>query len=310
MPLSLKNMLLLAKVETTSGTDATPTPAANSMLVRGLTPKPVEAEFVERNLIRGSKGNFGQLSVGVHRVLEFETELAGSGVAGTAPAWGPLLKACGFAETIVATTSVAYAPVSSGEPTLTLYSYVDGTLFKMTECKGTVSFDLNAKQIPVAKWRFIGVYSAATDVTFPTTMSFSTWVKPVTVGKINSQFTLLGAAVGMESLTFDIANVLRWRELVNKAGARSPDRKPQGTVVFEMELNAVQNWGEITRQNTEGPLNFVNGTQAGNIITINMPKVTPNAAPTITNSDEIAMVNLGFSINPNVANDEVVITCT
>lgn len=310
MPLSLKNMLVTAKVETTSGTDALPTALANSMLVRGATPKPIEAEFVERNLVRGAKGNFGQLSVGVHRVLEFETELAGSGVAGTAPAWGLLLRGCGFAETIVATTSVTYAPVSSGEPTLTLYCYVDGVLYKMTECKGTVSFDLNAKGIPVAKWRFIGQYSNATDTAFPTTMNFASWVKPVTVGKINSQFTLFGQTVGMESLSFDIANTLKWRELVNTAGPRSADRKPQGTVVFEMALNAVQNWGEITRQNTEGVLNFVNGTAAGNIITINMPKVSPNAAPTITNSDEIAMVNLGFSINPNVANDEVTIACT
>lgn len=149
MPLSLKNMLLLAKVETTAGTDATPVATTDAILIRGLTPRPIESGFVERNLIRGSKGNFGQLSVGVHRMFEFEIEVAGSGTAGTAPKWGPLLKACGFGETITAGTEVVYAPVSGGEPTLTMYAFVDGTQFRMTEAKGTVSFEFNAMQIPV-----------------------------------------------------------------------------------------------------------------------------------------------------------------
>ena len=42
--------------------------------------------------------------------VTFEVEMAGSGTAGTAPAFGPLLKACGNSETIVTDTSVTYAP--------------------------------------------------------------------------------------------------------------------------------------------------------------------------------------------------------
>jgi hypothetical protein len=47
-------------------------------------------------------------------VVEFDVDLVGSGTAGTAPAWGPLIQACAFAEVIVASTSVTYNPVSSG----------------------------------------------------------------------------------------------------------------------------------------------------------------------------------------------------
>ena len=56
---------------------------------------------------------------------------------------------CGFAETVTAATDVTYDPVSEGEPTLTLYGYLDGILFKMTGAKGNVTFTLNAKAIPV-----------------------------------------------------------------------------------------------------------------------------------------------------------------
>ncbi|MCK7495178.1 MAG: hypothetical protein MZW92_31855 [Comamonadaceae bacterium] len=42
--------------------------------------------------------------------LTFDVEIKGSGAAGTAPELGVLLKGCGFGETVVAVTSVTYAP--------------------------------------------------------------------------------------------------------------------------------------------------------------------------------------------------------
>ena len=102
MAKSMKKMLLLAKKEVTAGTDALPTAAANAILCRALMPEPITAEQVQRNLIRPYKGNSGSLTVGEHRKITFEVELAGAGAAGTEPAWGLLLEACGFAATITA----------------------------------------------------------------------------------------------------------------------------------------------------------------------------------------------------------------
>lgn len=42
----------------------------------------------------------------LHMKLAFRVEAKGSGTKGTAPPFGPLLRACGMAEMIVATTSV------------------------------------------------------------------------------------------------------------------------------------------------------------------------------------------------------------
>lgn len=309
MSKSMQNMVLLAKQEVTLGVDPVPTPAANAILVRGMTPQLLSAEFVERNLLRGYKGNSGQLAVGVHRVFEFEVELAGAGAAGTAPKWAPLLMACGFSETITASISAAYQPVSSGEPTVTMYGYLDGVLFKLTGAKGTVSFELNAKAIPVMKFKFIGEYSTPTDVTMPMGTVFTGFQPPLTVGKLNTPtFSIHGYAGGCSALSFDVANALAWRELINTAGAASPSRKPTGNATMELPSVAVANFAELTRLGTQAALQLVHGVTAGNIIQVDMPKVQFTSAPTINNDNDVAMVGLGFSINPSTGNDEMVIT--
>lgn len=308
MPKSMKNMVLLAKQEVTPGVDPTPTPAANSILVRAAMPQMINAEFVERNNLRGYKGNFGQLAVGVHREFEFEVELAGSGAAGTAPKWAPLLMACGFSETLVVSTTATYQPISSGDTTVTLYGYLDGLLFKMTLCKGTVSFELNAKAIPVMKFKFFGEYSAATDTTFPTGMVFTGFTKPLTVGKVNTPtFSIHGHAGVCSALSFDVANALTYRDLIGYSGAFSADRKPTGSATIELPSVASANFGELARLGTEGALQVIHGTTAGNIIQVDMPKVQFTSAPSISNDNEIAMLGLGFSINPNAGNDEIVL---
>lgn len=308
MPKSMKNMVLLAKQEGTPGVDAVPTPAANSILVRAFTPQPINAEFVERNVIRGYKGNFGSLAVGVHRMFEFEVELASSGTAGTAPKWAPLLMACGFSETLVSLATATYQPISTGDPTVTLYGYLDGLLFKMLASKGTVSFEMNSKQIPVMKFKFLGEYSTPSDVTFPTGMVFTGFVKPQTVGKINTPtFTINAVASVCQSLGFDVANALVYRDLIGTSGPYSSDRKPTGSATIEVPTIASANYAEMARLGTEVPLQIIHGVGAGNIIQVDMPKIQLTAAPTITNDNEIAMMGLSFSINPNVGNDEIVL---
>lgn len=314
MSRSMKNLLLTAKEETVSGTDAAPTAAVNSILCRGFMPSLIEAEFVERNLIRGAKGNYGQLAVGEHRIFEFEVELAGSGAAGTAPKWAPLLKACGFNETLTASTSAVYALVGGGEPTLTLYGYLDGQLFKMVRSKGDVSFELNAKSIPVMKFRFIGQYSAGTDVTFPTTASFTGFQQPLTVGKVNTPtFSFFGITPPMQGFTFNLANQLVWREMVNLSGPVSPDRKPAGQAVIELpDTIAAMNWSETVRLGTTGTCQLLHGTTAGNRVQLDFPKLQVAGKPTLSNDNEIAMLTVPFSAQPNsgAGNDEFVLTCT
>lgn len=310
MPKSMKNMLLLAKVQSAIDTDPVPTPAANAILVRAMTPQPISAEFVERNLIRAAKGNYGSLSTSLHREIDLEVELAGSGAAGTAPKWAPLLLACGFSETLLAATSATYNLVSSGEPFVAIYAYLDGLLFKMLNCKGNTSVELNAKGIPVLKMKFLGEYQIATDVTFPTGAVFTGFQKPLTVGKVNTPtFTMFGFSPIATAFSFDVVNALIYRDEIGYSGANSNDRKPTASATIELPAIAVANFGEIVKANAQSALQIIHGTTAGNIVEINMPAIQINAAPAISNDNEIARIGLSFSVNPSAGNDEIVIVC-
>ena len=304
-----RKMLLLAIKETTPGTEEVPT-VANVMLVRGLQPQPITAEYVGRDNIKPYMGNNSQLAAGIHRTFEFEMEMAGSGTAGVAPAWGVLLEGCGFDESTNAGSpgEVHYSPISESIPSLTMYVYLDGILMKMIGSLGTVVFDFTSKTIPVMRFRFIGDYSVMTDTAFPTGVDYSAFIAPVTVGKVfTPSFTIHNVAACMQSLVIDMANQLVYRDLVGCGGAIISNRAPTATTVFELTSVAAKNWGEVIKNSTEGTLSLTHGRVAGNIITVDLPVVTCNNAG-LQEQDGVAMVNTSLTVNPNVGNDEILIT--
>ena len=107
MPLLQRKRVILAKIETTYGVDPTPTGAANAILVRNLNVTPQEADFTDRDLVRPFLGRSEQLPAAIRAMLDFEVEVAGAGTAGVAPGYGPLLRGCGFAESVLAAAEEA-----------------------------------------------------------------------------------------------------------------------------------------------------------------------------------------------------------
>ena len=141
MPLLGRKKLLLAKIESTYGVDSVPTGSANAILLRNLNIAPLDAETVNRDLVRSYFGISDILVANSKVSMDFEIELAGSGVIGDAPAWGPLLQACGFARvgntsaiSITRTGSVATA-------TLAAHGFTNGSRVEISgalepECNG------------------------------------------------------------------------------------------------------------------------------------------------------------------------------
>ena len=115
MPLLSRKRVLLARIESTYGTDPVPTGGSHAILVRNMEVTPQENDLVARDLIRPFLGNSEQIPAGTRVKASFEIELAGSGTAGTAPPWASVLRACGFAETLVPTavTGTAQAGATS-----------------------------------------------------------------------------------------------------------------------------------------------------------------------------------------------------
>ena len=148
----------LAKIESTYGTDPTPTGSADAVQLRNLEIQPAESEVLSRELIRSYLGNSPQLIANTRVVVSFEVEYSGSGTAGTAPKYDPILRACGMNPTTVADTSVTYAPRSTGFESCTIHYDTDGIRHIVTGCRGTFSISLNANQIPVFNFTLTGQY--------------------------------------------------------------------------------------------------------------------------------------------------------
>lgn len=308
MSKSNRNAVLLFKIQPIANTDAAPTGPLNAMMAMNISAQPVSAEFAKRNNIKPYFGNMGSVPVAIHSEITFEVELAGSGAAGTAPKFAPLLRACAFSETISAGVSAVYAPVTAAQEAATLYYNLDGILVKILDAKGTVSFGLSSKGIPVMKFKFLGLYSTPTDASLPVGVDYSGFKDPVAVNATNTPTAQLhGVAGKVQSIDLDMVNQLVYRNLVGYEGILITGREPSGSYVMELESVATKDWWTVVKSGTLGPLSVIHGTVAGNIVQIACPKVQV-LEPSLSDSDGIAMLTCKLDVQPNTGNDEVVLT--
>ncbi|MDB0543052.1 hypothetical protein LBW59_15885 [Ralstonia solanacearum] len=302
----MRKALILAALEV-GGVAAAPT-AANAILVRNINPTPIAGQNVSRDVIRPYFGNSEQLPGSVHSEIEFEVELAGAGAAGHAPGWGPLLRACSFAELVTDGVDVQYHPITDGGDTLTIHYYLDGLFHKLTGARGTVSFELNSEQIPVMKYKFTGFYSPVADAIAPAGIDFAAFVTPRVVGKLNTpQWGLMGYTGKLESCSIDVANQVVFQTMVGGESIDITDRKPAGSVVLELGRVADKDWwGAILNVQT-GAFSITHGTTAGNIVKIDAPKVQLSQ-PTYQDKNGKAMLSAQVVYAPQAGNDELLIT--
>jgi len=310
MALLTRKRTILSKIEATYGTDPVPTGAANAILVKSVTVTPMETNLISRDLVRPYKGNSESLAGAVSGKLEIEVELAGSGAAGTAPAYGPLLRACGMSETISAGTSVIYAPVSGGYESVTNYFNQDGVLHKMCGSRGSVSLTLSAQAIPTLKFSFQGLYSPIVDAPAPPGVVYAAWQTPLVVNNVNTTGISLHGFAGLvlSDLSIDLANTVVFRSLPGGTEqVNITDGKPAGSITFEATTVAQKDWWTAARSAATGPLSITHGTAAGNKVKVDAPKAQITQ-PNYTDKDGIAMIQASLVLVPNTGNDELTLT--
>ncbi|PHS48756.1 MAG: hypothetical protein COB05_04400 [Marinobacter sp.] len=305
----MRKRLVLAAIETTYGTDASPSAAANAILTRTVQVTPLAGEDIERNLLRSYYGNSQALAGEKHVELTMEVELAGSGEAGTAPGWGVLLRACGFAETVESGVDVAYNPITDGEESISCWIHRDGVLHKFTGGRGSVRFDLGVNNIPYMTFTFLGLLGTISNTSMPTTADYSPWQVPVPVTQANtSALTLHGASVSFSQLTLDMAvEAVKHQVVGSDSSIKIVDRAPSGTAVIEEPQLSTLNLYQKARDAVTGALALTHGKTAGNIIEISAPKVG-TASPTEQDRNGVQMLSVPLTINPDTGNDELVIT--
>lgn len=299
-----RNQIILAKIETTYGTDATPTGAANAIKAVNIQPEPILGTEVSRDLMLPYLGHQGMVLSGTYGRLKFEVEVSGAGAAGTVPAFGPLLRGCGMAEVVTAGQDVKYNFISQSEESLSIYFNEDGIKHVLLGARGSWTLQGAPNAICRFVFTFTGLLGTITDAAAPA-VTLTGWKNPVPVNKLNTTVNLHGYTGACESFSFDTGIQIAPRLLINSESIEISDRKVTGQAVVEAAPLATIDWFNRALNATDGTLAVQHGIVAGNIVQFNAP-VVQVGRPSYGATNGIRNFSVPLMLKPSAAgNDEL-----
>lgn len=309
MALFFKSKVLLAKIETTYGTPIA-TVGSDAILAKDIKIMPMEGSDVDRDLEQPYFGSQGTIPVDLHSKITFDVELAGSGTAGTVPAWGSLMRACGCAEVIEVGTSVAYNPVTLGHEAITLRLWIDGTLYAMVGTRGNVTFDLTASAIPYLRFELTGLFTVPTD-TVQVSPTLTAFKKPLAVSKANTPtFQIDSTDLVMRKFMLNLGNAVETRFLVNEESIRITDRIEQLETTVEATNMATFNPYALAKSEDGVEIELAHGINAGNICTFTIPNAQMQRPAGLENAQNVVEWPLRLMPRPIGGNDQWKLTLT
>jgi len=271
---------LLIKTETIYGTDSVPTVSANAILA-GLDYEftPVEASQVDvRDVMDTFMGHQGEVIAGFVAKMAFSVEIQGGGSPlGTPPLWGPVMRGCGMAQVITASTDVRYNPVSTGQEALSVYFNHDGVRHRFLGARGNIQARIEAGKIPRWRYSLTGIAQPATDVAWAAP-TLNTWPAPIIANDVNTVATIFGFSSPVHSLSIDWGNMIQLYQPINATRVEIEDRKVTGSVLIEQSTTALQDFFGLYRSKTKGSISLTHGTAVGSRVQITAPRVEIGAA--------------------------------
>jgi len=263
---TIYDRLLLVKTETTKGTDAVPTPAANAI-------RCVSFNFtknqnnIDRAVVKQTMGNLPHLvDPDASWTIEVVVDLKGSGTAGTAPEYGPLFLACRTLETVVAGTSVTYNPSTATEKSITVYGYKEGQLFKATGAVGSFTIANDRGAAPQATFTLQAAYIAPAASAVPAGAVFDA-TAPVVAS--SSDIISDGTTIRTTSFSIDAGNDVQEHRTTSNHEFTVANRAP--TITFNKDsIGTSAEWTAL-HSGTAASISAATGATAGNILTITAP---------------------------------------
>lgn len=248
----------------------------------------------------------------------FKTEMIGGGAAGTANGpIGAILQALGSSETVSASTSVTYAPVSipasSNFFTLgksgTLEVYKGSTTSQSGlkhQIKGAVTVEcklkLTAGKLPYWEVKLRGLYVAVSDAVAPS-VSYSALIAPK-VESINFSLHSYSAIATEIEIDFgiDSYNRVDVSSADGMKGIEVVNRKPKASVTVEAVLVATHDYYAKLKSGVAAAMSFAVGATAGNIHTFSFPKTQYNKIAQVNNGGKL-MFKVDLQISKNSGDD-------
>ena len=307
----LKNRaVILAKAESTYGTDPTPSPTTDAILCETPVVDPVGRK-IERNFVRPYFGALPPLNVGEAVKATITAELKGSGTAGTAPEIGPLLAGCGMDETVVAATSVTYKPNSGSTKSITIYFYRHNILHHIHGARGTWSLDVKAAEYAKLKFEFTGLYAGPVDGTMPSSPTFNATIPP---RFLSALFSFNSYAATIESLKFVYGNTIAKRMDANSATGILEyfvkERKVTGDFDPEMVAVATHDFFADWAASTAANLTATFGSAAGNKCVIDAPHAVLDVMKYGNRENQLTLTAPFIATPSSTGDDEITLAFT
>lgn len=285
MPGSIKKTAVVLALQTAAGTPATPTAAANAVAIRVKNLKlGTKVKKAARDVITSSYGNDDQ--VPYSHVMEdgtFSVELAASGTAGTAPAWGQLIQMCAFAELVVAPGTgiigrVEYTPIKSAIKSATIWAEQFGRVDRFFDCEAAMKISAKVGEIPSLD--ITGIKGLVTSITGNATLgaapTLTAWQRAFAVGATNTGQMRIGVGVSYANGDITGGNTYNFTsydldggqdvQLLEQASVRTIDHydaAPKIEVTLDLTPTAFQSMKEAEAAGSQIGLGFKHGPAVG-----------------------------------------------
>lgn len=302
--------VILQKIETTEGTDASPVVGADAILTRDYAPNVFDMDTRTRNLDLPWFGARPVIPINLRRGATFNVDLAGAGTATGVPAWMKLNRLAGFDAGVVGASSVVQTPISASIPSATHWAYLDNLLLKAIGARANVGIRIEDDEFPYFAYTVLGRAPSTGGETesSPAGPTLTAWKDPVVASTENTTFSLDGFALPLRRLELNSNNDLAFRSLIGPVDRVTwRNRAWGGTILGELPDLASKDYFQKLRPGTTMVLSVTHGTAAGNIVSIAAPKVQITSID-LPDEDGIMMLSLGVILQPNAGNDEITFT--
>ncbi|WP_048646604.1 phage tail tube protein [Nitratireductor soli] len=310
MPIKWRSKILLAKIEAAYGVDSAPTGGANAILATNIVLTPMEGQDVSRELELPWLAAQATIPAGLHVRLQFRVELVPSGAAGTAPAWGPLMRACAVAETVTPATSVVYNPVTDGHESVTIHFWIGGTRYVARGSRGTAVLRFTAQAVPYLEFDFRGLFAVPSEQARPTP-TLTAFLKPDLVTSAKTPSFEIGAQpFVMRSFALDLGNAIEMRFLVGSETVLITDKAESAAAQVEAVPLSTFDPYTAAQDQTSLAVELVHGTVAGRIATLDIAAAQLQRPAGLENAQDVLEWPLRLVPLPVAGNDQWTLTLT
>lgn len=313
----------LHKIETIEGTDATPAPATDAILLTNGEVQ-VQDDDLEREIDQPAGGARPRMKIRRRGTITGGIELLGNATAGQPSPFSSLLRAAGHTETLLVAAAgppqifdaAQYTPILTGIPSASSYFYHDGEFFQLVGSRSRLtSASMEINGIPQAETETLGKVLGISEAAVPSDVDFSAFPDPVvgtedsTTGAFADMSVLLdGIALDGISVSVDLGVELAMRYSTEATRALHRARAVTGTLtIFRPEV-ATSDIRSMVASRAKVPLivDYTHSTEA-RTQSWEFPSVQLDE-PRLVNRDGDKAWEVGFVALPTAGNDDYTLT--